>query len=99
MSPHAIAALTAALLGLAGCSDALDRNLSILEGTDTPPEEQQETPDASPAKPNPIPILEEPVNTPEPFECVSIFRRQTCEQGVLYMLDDQMNWILPGRTE
>lgn len=41
MSPQALSALTAALLGLAGCSDALDRNLNILEGKDTPPEGQQ----------------------------------------------------------
>ena len=35
----------------------------------------------------------------EPFECVSIFKIQTCEGGVLYQLDESFNWILPGRTE
>lgn len=43
-------------------------------------------------------VLPEPVEPP-PFECVSIFRVQTCEEGVLYTLDAQMGWILPGRTE
>lgn len=36
---------------------------------------------------------------PPPFECVTIFRVQTCDGGVLYMLDSSGNWILPGRTE
>lgn len=53
--------------------------------------------------PEPLPSAEpaepEPPAGPPPFECVSIFRVQTCEEGVLYMLDSQMGWILPGRTE
>ncbi len=55
-----------------------------------------------PVEPDPAPpVVETPTlePAPPPFECVSIFRVQTCEEGVLYMLDDQMGWILPGRTE
>jgi hypothetical protein len=42
VSPQAVAALTATLLGLCGCSDALDQNLLILEGKYTPEPEVNE---------------------------------------------------------
>ena len=55
----------------------------------------------APSTPEPIPAPPEPTVGPTepPFECVSIFRVQTCEDGVLYQLDGNMNWILPGRTK
>jgi hypothetical protein len=58
-------------------------------------------PPAAPAEPVVAPVAEVPpaLVTPPPFECVTIFRVQTCEAGVLYQLDSSMNWILPGRTE
>src|SRR5262245_50962519 len=65
-----------------------------------------------PATANTFPVEQPPVEVasvavveptpdpgPPPFECVTIFRVQTCDDGVLYMLDSNMNWILPGRTE
>jgi len=77
-----------------------------LESVGAQPGLSLEEPAAEPAVLNPPvtkpePSSEEPIPepTPPPFECVSIFRVQTCEEGVLYMLDDQMGWILPGRTE
>lgn len=66
------------------------------------PEVTPETPPPVVA-PEPAPPVVTPTPEPEPsppaFECVTIFRIQTCEAGVLYQLDSNMAWILPGRTE
>lgn len=50
-------------------------------------------PPAVVAEAPPAPVVEpEPAPPAEP-ECVSIFRVQTCEDGVLHMLDSNGNWI------
>ena len=41
-------------------------------------------------EPTPVPVAVVPETEPE---CVSIFRVQTCEDGVLHMLDSNGNWI------
>lgn len=54
------------------------------------------------SEPEPVAVVPEPEPVdpgPPPFVCETIFRIQTCDEGVLYMLDSNMNWILPGRTE
>lgn len=40
------------------------------------------------------PVVEEPAEPPfDPLACVTIFRIQTCDEGVLHHLDSNMNWI------
>ena len=83
---------------LAACdADEVDSRMTLITNFGNPPptEPQEPTPEGAnpPLVNDPVPVVNEP-----PFECVSIFRQQTCENGVLYQLDDQMNWILPGRT-
>ena len=52
----------------------------------------------APAQPPVVVAAPEPAPPAEPpFECVTVWRQQTCEAGVLYMLDGSGNWILPGR--
>lgn len=88
---------------LAACdADEVNERVTLITNFGNAPEpvETQE-PVQDPTPPqaaNSNPIVPETVNE-ESFECVSIFRQQTCENGVLYQLDDQMAWILPGRTE
>lgn len=113
MSPHAIAALVAALVGLAGCKDSeLETNMQSLgapglglaafSGEDAassvtnPPEtEHVETDVLSSSIPDPEPVaaIPQPASSHELEPCVSIFRLQTCELGVLHHLDSNLNWI------
>lgn len=100
---------------LAGCSaDEVDQKMTLITNFGNPPvnekpenehvetdvlsNEPSEEPTPEGANPplvsDPVPVVNEP-----PFECVTIWRQQTCDEGVLYQLDEQMNWILPGRTE
>jgi hypothetical protein len=56
--------------------------------TDPPVPVAQVTPEPAPVDPG-----------PPPFVCETIWRIQTCDEGVLYALDSSGNWILPGRTQ
>lgn len=58
------------------------------ESVNETPEIEQVVVDVS--TPEPVVEQEPPF---DPNECVTIFRLQTCEAGVLHHLDANMNWI------
>ncbi len=83
------------MAALAGCdAEEVETFVDVLTGDVQPPSAGD---DVEPVEAKPAYFVAEPEEPP--FECVTIWRLQTCEAGVLYQLDSNGNWILPGRTE
>jgi hypothetical protein len=100
-----IASLTLLALPLAACEKAdlaaTDRVSAFLTGSasNVVPAPVIDEPiivplalDDAPAAPVIEPVVAVPVVV-EPEPCVSIFRIQTCEEGVLHHLGPQMEWL------
>lgn len=79
-------ALVANPVPLLGIPDPIPEPVVEPEPVIEPPAPVAEVP-----APPPV-VTPEPVVEPEP-ECVTIFRVQTCEDGVLHMLDSNGEWL------
>lgn len=77
------------ILLLQGKVDQNEQDIAALKAQDV----EVSSSEAEASSIPPVAAIPDPVSSSSSEECISIFRVQTCEDGVLHHLDANMNWI------